>query len=406
MTQPLNIQTLEQWVGENEHSIAFALLALRYLEQGNGEKACQIVEKGLAQYPNYPFGHFVAGLCYYNKKDLTEAKNHLDISVTYDPVNPRAWQLLAEINRKLELNLLAEDCQLRLTGIDGYSPDVESVAPVTEAAAEGPETAGEEEIPELLEDIPDLETAAGVAEEELNLEELFEESEAEAAESADVDEIFKEAVGDLSTAEEAPETASEEAPKPEQPTEEQKTSATTDSGDDFSNAMENFFSSLEEGEGKGEEPSETGQPEAEQTTAAEPSGDDNPDDLFDFSQAVEEFLSEREEEIQSSEAPEEAPAADKATTASPAEAESAAEDESEFIIDLDESEAESSSDEEVSKPPILSPTLGEIYISQGRFQEAIHVFEQLLQQDPDNPHFKRKIREIQNLIDKQKNLEA
>ena len=406
MTQPLNIQTLEQWVGENEHSIAFALLALRYLEQGNGEKACQIVEKGLAQYPNYPFGHFVAGLCYYNKKDLTEAKNHLDISVTYDPVNPRAWQLLAEINRKLELNLLAEDCQLRLSGIDGFSPDVESVAPVTETAAEGPETAGEEEIPELLEDIPDLETAAGVAEEELNLEELFEESETEAAESADVDEIFKEAVGDLSTAEEAPETPSEEAPKPEQSAEEQKTSATADSGDDFSNAMENFFSSLEEGEGKGEEPSETGQPEAEQTTAAEPSGDDNPDDLFDFSQAVEEFLSEREEEIQSSEAPEEAPAADKATTASPAEAESAAEDESEFIIDLDESEAESSSDEEVSKPPILSPTLGEIYISQGRFQEAIHVFEQLLQQDPDNPHFKRKIREIQNLIDKQKNLEA
>ncbi len=406
MTQQLNIQTLEQWVGENEHSIAFALLALRYLEQGNGEKACQIVEKGLAQYPNYPFGHFVAGLCYYNKKDLTEAKNHLDISVTYDPVNPRAWQLLAEINRKLELNLLAEDCQLRLTGIDGFSPDVESVAPVTETAAEAPETAGEEEIPELLEDIPDLETAAGVAEEELNLEELFEESEAEAAESADVDEIFKEAVGDLSTAEETPEAASEAAPKPEQPAEEQKTSATADSGDDFSNAMENFFSSLEEGEGKGEEPSETGQPEAEQTTAAEPSGDDNPDDLFDFSQAVEEFLSEREEEIQSSEAPEEAPAADKATTASPAEAESAAEDESEFIIDLDESEAESSSDEEVSKPPILSPTLGEIYISQGRFQEAIHVFEQLLQQDPDNPHFKRKIREIQNLIDKQKNLEA
>lgn len=413
MTQPLNIQTLEQWVGENEHSIAFALLALRYLEQGNGEKACQIVEKGLAQYPNYPFGHFVAGLCYYNKKDLTEAKNHLDISVTYDPVNPRAWQLLAEINRKLELNLLAEDCQLRLTGIDGFSPDVESVAsltestsPVTETAAEGPETAGEEEIPELLEDIPDLETAASMAEEELNLEELFEESEAEAAESADVDEIFKEAVGDLSTAEEAPEAASEEAPKPEQPAEEEKTSATADTGDDFSNAMENFFSSLEEGEGKGEEPSETGQPEAEQATAAEPSGDDNPDDLFDFSQAVEEFLSEREEEIQSSEAPEEAPPAPKETTPSSVRDESAAEDESEFIIDLDESEAESPSDEEVSKPPILSPTLGEIYISQGRFQEAIHVFEQLLQQDPDNPHFKRKIREIQNLIDKQKNLEA
>jgi len=269
MTQPLNIQTLEQWVGENEQSIAFALLALRYLEQGNGEKACQIVEKGLAQYPNYPFGHFVAGLCYYNKKDLTEAKNHLDISITYDPVNPRAWQLLAEINRKLELNLLAEDCQLRLTGIDGFSPEVESPGVTTETATEEPEPKEEEEIPELLEDIPDLETAASVAEEELNLEELFEESEAKAAESADVDEIFKEAVGDLSMEEEAPETTSEEVPKPEQGAEEEKTSATEDTGDDFSNAMENFFSSLEEGERQGEAPSETAQPQEEQGATTE-----------------------------------------------------------------------------------------------------------------------------------------
>ncbi len=401
MAQTLDISTLEQWVGEDGQSLAFALLALRYLEQGNGEKALQIVQKGLEVFPNYPFGHFVAGMCYYNKKDLTEAKNHLDIAVTYDPINPRAWQLLTEINQKLELNLLADDCRLRLRGIDGFSPAITEQSSEGEPSVATPQEA-EPAIPDLLEEIPDLESAESQpTEEELNLEELFDDS-ANEEETVDVDEIFKEAVGDLEgeESEETPDTDS--GVTQEEITDSDKSEPTpATEGDEFSNAMDSFFSNLEEQETAEEAIAENQTPEKPKENT-EPSSEETGEDLFDFSQAVEEFLSEREEEIQESAETAQPPKAEDKGTSE----ESFLSDESEFIIDLDESESSASEDTEVSKPPILSPTLGEIYISQGRFQEAIHVFEQLLQQDPDNPHFKRKIREIQNLIDKQKNLET
>ncbi len=401
MTPTIDIQTLEQWVGEDTRSLAFALLALRYLEQGNSEKALQVVQKGLEKYPHYPFGHFVAGLCYYNLKDLTEAKNHLDLSVTYDPVNPRAWQLLAEINRQLELNLVADDCELRLSGLDGFSAS----AAVGTATTETSPDEGEESIPDLLEEIPDLETTEQVSnDDELNLEELFEdETSRDDKENPDVDEIFKEAVGEI---EELPmeEKETEKTQKEEPIASSESVSVEKTEGDEFSSAMDNFFSNLEKTETgtETEKPEEGGATEAPEPDAAPPqTAEETPDDLFDFSQAVEEFLSEREAETRQEEQAELPPKTPEETPADNPE------EESEFIINLDESDMDSGDDtEEVSKPPIISSTLGEIYISQGRFQEAIQVFEQLLQQDPDNPHFKRKIREIQNLIDKQKKLDA
>jgi tetratricopeptide (TPR) repeat protein len=54
------------------------------------------------------------------------------------------------------------------------------------------------------------------------------------------------------------------------------------------------------------------------------------------------------------------------------------------------------------RPPILSPTLGEIYISQGRFEEAIDVFRQLLDKDPENSRYERKIHDLETVIKKQK----
>jgi hypothetical protein len=55
-----------------------------------------------------------------------------------------------------------------------------------------------------------------------------------------------------------------------------------------------------------------------------------------------------------------------------------------------------------AKPPILSPTLGEIYISQGRFEEALDVFKQLLSKYPENQRIQKKIKDIQSMVDRQK----
>ncbi|MCB0305337.1 MAG: tetratricopeptide repeat protein [Calditrichaeota bacterium] len=52
------------------------------------------------------------------------------------------------------------------------------------------------------------------------------------------------------------------------------------------------------------------------------------------------------------------------------------------------------------RPPILSPTLGEIYISQGRYEEAIDVFRQLLEKDPRNRRYQKKIDDIGKILEK------
>jgi hypothetical protein len=74
-------------------------------------------------------------------------------------------------------------------------------------------------------------------------------------------------------------------------------------------------------------------------------------------------------------------------------------------IQLEDSPEDLSTGEEetkFSKPPILSPTLGEIYIAQGRFDEAIGVFKQLLAKDPENSRYQRKIEDLKSIIAKKK----
>ncbi len=70
--------------------------------------------------------------------------------------------------------------------------------------------------------------------------------------------------------------------------------------------------------------------------------------------------------------------------------------------DETEAEAEKEKKGKSGKPPILSPTLGEIYIAQGRFEEAIEVFTQLLEKDPENPRFQRKIDDLKKIKAKKK----
>ncbi|NIV72639.1 MAG: hypothetical protein GWN16_12080 [Calditrichae bacterium] len=41
-------------------------------------------------------------------------------------------------------------------------------------------------------------------------------------------------------------------------------------------------------------------------------------------------------------------------------------------------------------------------MAQGRFEEAIDVFQQLLKKDPENYRFEKKIKDIQEMLEKQK----
>jgi len=64
----------------------------------------------------------------------------------------------------------------------------------------------------------------------------------------------------------------------------------------------------------------------------------------------------------------------------------------------DESESSVSLDDIMANPSLVTPTFGEILISQRKFDEARQVFLNLSERQPDNPRFKEKVEFLEKLI--------
>ncbi len=402
----LSSSQLEQFYAQHPESVAFAFLATRYLEQGNIDKAVEICKEGIARYPKYGFGHFVLGLCYYYLKDYPAAKSHLELVTAYDPNNPRAWKLLGEINEQLDLPILAKSCYQKYYLLDPLNQEaLQKFREQEEVTLE----VFENEVPEFLEESettaqPQPETSE--ADSDVDLEDLFKDFEPgeDAEKKEQVEEVFKEAVGDIVSETEEPAGADTTVPDEEIELEE-KSDALEEhpvSDNEFTTAMDSFFSDLEKtaeelsGTGSGDKEAETAAPAEASQEGEAVSGED----LLNFSQVVEDIISERKEEISREQ---EVAEPDTGVAA----------ESGENFLDRSREEAASTGTrrpaesvtpetEHFTKPPIVTPTLGEIYISQGRFEEAVEVFQKLLEKDPENPRFQRKIREIKALIEKAK----
>jgi len=417
MNNFLSITSLEKFLESHPNSLIFAILASRYLEQGNIQKAVGLLEPGLKNYPDFAFGHFVMGMCYYQLKDYPKAKAHLEISTGYDEKNPRAWKILGEINEQLDLPMQAEECYQKFFLLDQFNEEAvrklqkEEILEFEAFSEEQAETAEAEEKKET-------EAAEEGGFEQL-LEEATEESELEKGISKEVDEVFKETLGTLPDEENwgveptetiPGETPTEEAP---QPAGEEATAETTDEkfAEDFIDFMEETGEGVEEEKSEpagtvveGEEAEESESPLPEEAGKVEDAGQtkaetEAEEELMDFSSVVEDIISEREVELK-----EELPGEEDktGTTMTIIRDEESSEAEEEITTHPSPSPAEEATEKtaQFGKPPILSPTLGEIYIAQGRFQEALEVFKQLLEKDPDNQRFQRKIKDIELLIQK------
>ena len=78
------LSKLEEFYAENPNSTIFAILASRYLEQGNIDKALSVIDEGLKKHPNVAFGHYISALCHYQQDNVHKAKEHLDLALAYD----------------------------------------------------------------------------------------------------------------------------------------------------------------------------------------------------------------------------------------------------------------------------------------------------------------------------------
>ena len=307
MYQFLELSNLEKFYTENPDSVIFAFLAFRNLEQGNADRALSICEKGVEKYPEYPFGHFILGYCYYHLKDFSKAKTHLEIALAYDEKNPQAWKLLGEINEQFDLSIQAEECNLKYYLLDSFNPDALEKYQKEEIIDFG--------VFNKETDLEEAEKPGDGEGEKSKLDKLFEkhlDQNREIEMSEDVDHFFKETIEDIS-----------DETEPESP------------------AKEGDSSTIEE--------------ERKIVEA------DVEEESIDSKSVVKDIISEKDRE-----------------------------------------ESGMSETDQAGRPSILTPTIGEIYIAQGRFEEAVGVFEKLLEKEPDNQKYRRKIGVIKKIISNQK----
>jgi len=431
---------------KNPGSLTFAHLAAKLIEEGDYQKAIEICQSGLEKHSRYAFGYFVLGNAYYQIKNYTDAKRELEKALAYDPNNPKAWEILSAINEILNLGEDAKESNIQAYLIDFFkteaSPNFLPTAdtPAFEWKSETTELEGlGAGVSELSTDEMDQEKMGDMLGEVVNpdqegydfekaLNEVFQGKEIESLSTPSVEDIPSDSLTELET-----------------PTEGSDQDRVI-SAQEFTSEIESFFSSyedkeklpeagleqssateeavpppLEEFELPEETASETEEKSVEIGEQLPEVGNKLADELLDFKSFISDIIKDQDEVVSKDSVTPEVPQpqisvkaeeflkeedfnlpepAAEPPAATPKLAEA---DKIDAPPPQEKKTAAQKATSKVTKPPILSPTLGEIYIAQGRFEEAIEVFRQLLQKDPQNARFRRKIDDLQKILTK-KNL--
>ncbi len=425
----LNINNLEKLYESYPTPTVYAYLASLYLDAGEVDKAIEICKQGLQEAADYPFLHFVLGKAFFLSRRFEDAQKELEIALAYQDQIPEAWHMMAKIGERTNSPVLAKESYLRYY----------LTSPFNQEAAQ---RFYKEEVYNVLsgeEDLLGPEEEEVVEEVEPDLDSLFEEDTSQAElEEEDFQKTFDAIIGESEQQppeEEISDLLEEsEEPAPSEPVtpQEEETGAKEEGGrelseeeEDISQAIDSILSQLTETEeaiarsqqeaaeeqGDIEEPEEkieeiNGTDESEvppePLSVVADVGEEKIDDQpMDISAVVADIISEREEaEEETVEFGEEETKPeveeDKPSPGSEPEIEKV-----EPSVELPEEETTEEQEPDKPKfgrPPILTPTLGEIYISQGRFEEAREVFEKLLEKDPENDRYRRKLEEVKNLI--------
>ena len=100
---------LEKLLLKNKKSPLFTQLADCCIEEGDVDKAIELCENGLINYPENPTAHYILGKCYYLQKRNKDAKSELERCLKYYPAFINAYKLLIEINKLDGLNQVVEN---------------------------------------------------------------------------------------------------------------------------------------------------------------------------------------------------------------------------------------------------------------------------------------------------------
>jgi len=120
------IDKLKARYEENPEGRYFAPLADAYRKSGRLDEAIELVKDGLTRHPDYLSAHIVLGRCYLDKKDDPAAKATLEGVLALDAENIIALKSLAEIAERMADNLGARKWLSQLLLIDPTNIDAEA----------------------------------------------------------------------------------------------------------------------------------------------------------------------------------------------------------------------------------------------------------------------------------------
>jgi tetratricopeptide (TPR) repeat protein len=139
------ITSLEERLSKEPQSPLFARLASHYLQAGRAEDALRLCDEGLSHYPFYSTAHLIKGKALVELKMMAEAKREFQVVHELLPNNEAVARLQASIDLGPSAGIGAAVAEEVAAGT--AAPLVETAPPEEEAAIAGPPAAAQEKTP-------------------------------------------------------------------------------------------------------------------------------------------------------------------------------------------------------------------------------------------------------------------
>ncbi len=116
------IARLAERYNKDPKSRIFVQLADAYRKNNMVDEALEVLNQGLQHHPQYPLAYLILGKCYFDKRMYNQAKDALEKTIEFDPVNIVALRMLAQVCESIK----DEACQIKAyKGIISVDPSDE-----------------------------------------------------------------------------------------------------------------------------------------------------------------------------------------------------------------------------------------------------------------------------------------
>lgn len=122
-------EQMQKILQERGMEILFARVASNLLEKENIDEAVEICEDGLKKFPMYAQGHYVLGRAYQSKGKNEEARAEFERVIKYDPNHLSALLRLVEIYRAAGMNDQYHEKLNQLLILDPLNAEIQKLAP-------------------------------------------------------------------------------------------------------------------------------------------------------------------------------------------------------------------------------------------------------------------------------------